>query len=107
MAKICDYGGYTQREGVFLLPAGWGGPDPVAEFRVEMPATRMSHADSVADGLVLDLDLVVGRIDGAWRTGLVRESDGDAHGTRDAGGEVRAVEVRRPPLGNGTAFGRG
>ena len=67
----------------------------------------MRHAETVADGLVLDLDLVVGRIDGARRTGRVREADGDAYGARDAGGEVRAVEVRCPLLGGGTALGRG
>ena len=67
----------------------------------------MRHANTVADGLVLDLDLVVGRIDGAWRTGRVREANGDAHRTRDAGGEVRTVEVRCPLLGGGATRGRG
>ena len=79
---------------------------PVAELGVKLPSAGMRHADAVADRLVLDLYLVVGRIDGARRTCRIREADGDADGTRDAGGEVRPVEIRCPLFGGGATGGR-
>ena len=65
----------------------------------------MRHADSVHDLLVLHGDVVVGGVNRAWRAGRVRETDGDAHGAADAGGEVGAVEVGGVLLGGGLRFG--
>ena len=53
----------------------------------------MRHAEAVDDRFVGHAQGVVAGVDRGGRTGFVAEADGDAHGTLDARGEMRAIEI--------------